>query len=110
VAKENSVDLTGTRLFYYEVYELEFYEDEGLWKPFEPEPSLPTKVIKPSAGQLEGYDIVNFYVGTSAECSPLSCNSLAEEVETNQHCLLSSFIIFFGKCATLIGRRTIQRL
>ena len=39
---------------------------------------------------MEGYDIVTFYARTSAECSPLSCNSLATEVETNRHCLLPS--------------------
>jgi hypothetical protein len=47
-------------------------------EPFTPEP-------------LEGYDVVTFSVGTSAECSPLSCCSLATEVETNEHCLLPSF-------------------
>jgi hypothetical protein len=40
---------------------------------------------------LEGYDIVNFYVHTSPECSPLSCNSVATEVKTNKHCLLPTF-------------------
>jgi hypothetical protein len=90
VAEERSVDLMGTRLFYYEVYELEFDGNEGLWKPFKPEPSFKTQVIIPSTKQLEGYDVVTFFVRTSAECSLLSCNSLAEEVETNQHCLLCS--------------------
>lgn len=90
VAKEHSIDLTGTSLFYYEVYELEFEEDEGLWKPFKPEPSFTTQVIKPHKKYLEGYDVVTFHIKTSAECSPLSCNSLASEVETNQHCLLAS--------------------
>ena len=34
---------------------------------------------------------MTFYVQTSPECSPLSCNSLAAEVETNTRCLLQSF-------------------
>ena len=45
----------------------------------------------PEASVLEGYDVVTFYAQTSPECSPLSCNSLASEVETNSHCLLKSF-------------------
>src|SRR3954469_22200230 len=36
VAKEHSIELTGTKLFYYEVYNLEFHEGNG-WKSFEPE-------------------------------------------------------------------------
>ena len=58
---------------------------------FKPEPSFPTHVVVPIEKVLEGYDVVSFSGSTSAECSPLSCNSLATEVETNQHCLLASF-------------------
>lgn len=85
-----SINLTGTSLFYYEVHELEFDEVGGRWMPFRPEFSFTTQVIEPRRKTLEGYDVVTFSVGTSAECSPLSCNSLAAEVETNQHCLLTS--------------------
>lgn len=46
--------------------------------------------VLPAERALEGYDVVTFSVRTSAECSPLSCNSLAAEVQTNQHCLLAS--------------------
>jgi hypothetical protein len=45
---------------------------------------------EPGAKVLEGYDVVTFSAGTNPECSPLSCNGLAAEVETNQHCLLTS--------------------
>ncbi len=90
VAKEHSLDLTRTSLFYYEVHELEYDENEGLWKPFAPEPSFTTEVIEPRAKNLEGYDVVTFSVRTSPECSPLSCNYIATAVETNSHCLLSS--------------------
>jgi hypothetical protein len=90
VAKEHSLDLTKTSLFYYEVHELEFDDNEGLWKPFAPEPSFTTQIVESKTKRLEGYDVVTFYVRTSPECSPLSCNSLATEVEANQHCLLSS--------------------
>ena len=91
VAIEHSLDLTKTRLFYFEVYELEFDEEENSWRPFTPEPSFTTQVIQPEAKNLEGYDVATFYMRNTPECSPLSCNSLASEVETNQHCLLSSF-------------------
>ena len=85
-----SIDFAGTSLFYYEIYELEFDEKEGQWTPFKPESSFTTQVIEPQSKILEGYDVVTFSARASAECSPLSCNSLAAEVETNQHCLLTS--------------------
>lgn len=90
LAQEHAIDLSGTTLFYYEVHELEFMEDESQWAGFEPEPAFITQVVIPSQKTLEGYDFVSFSVGTNAECSPLSCNHLANEVETNQHCLLNS--------------------
>jgi hypothetical protein len=89
VARDNNIDLADTKLFFYEVYELQF--NSGKWAPFEPEPSFCTDVSVPEAKALEGYDVVTFYVQTSPECSPLSCNSLAAEVETNPRCLLESF-------------------
>ena len=84
-ARENNIDLAETMLFFYEVYELQF--NSGEWTPFEPEPSFGTNVSLPEAKVLEGYDVVTFYVQTSPECSPLSCNSLAAEVETDRCCL-----------------------
>jgi len=89
VAQENSIDLTGTSLFYYEVHELEF--DGKSWHAFGPEPSIPTNVQMPSTKQLEGFDVVTFRNKNAPECSPLSCNHLAEEVVTNSHCLLAQF-------------------
>jgi hypothetical protein len=89
VAAENSIDLTGTALFYYEVYELEFNGE--VWQSFEPEPSFETNVVVPSAKQLEGFDVVNYTARTSPECSPLACNNLAEILPANSHCLFASF-------------------
>jgi len=40
---------------------------------------------------LEGFDVTSFVVHTSPECSPLSCNSLAEKIPTNRHCLFNTF-------------------
>lgn len=89
VAAETRTSLGDARLFYYEVYESEF--DDNHWTPFIPEPSLPTNVLPPADKQLEGFDVVTFWARNSPECSPLSCNSLAEELPTNPHCLLQSF-------------------
>ena len=90
LADENSIDLKGTQLFYYEVYEREFNAGNGQWADFAADASFKTKVLIPEAKLLHGFDVVTFYARTSAECSPLSCNSLATEVATNQHCLLPS--------------------
>src|SRR5882724_9216838 len=89
IGRENSIDLSDTVLFFYEVYERQF--DSGTWTPFGPEPSFRTDVTVPEVKAFEGYDVVNFTNQTSPECSPLSCNGLASEVETNARCLLKSF-------------------
>ena len=62
----------------------------SIWTAFVPESSFGTDVSVPEAKALEGYDVVTFYVQTSPEHSPLSCNSLASEVDTNERCLLHS--------------------
>jgi hypothetical protein len=90
LAQKHSIDLTGTQLFFYEVFEHQFNDQTNQWVEFEPERSFTTQVLLPTSPTLEGYDIVTFSVGTTPECSPLSCNSLASELETNPHCLLTS--------------------
>lgn len=89
IAREHSIPLEGTSLFYYEAYEKEF--DGERWHPYAPEPSFLTQVVPPSQKQLEGFDVVTFSVKTSPECSPLSCCMLAECLHTNAHCLFPSF-------------------
>ena len=89
LARENSIELEGTSLFYYEAYEKEF--DGERWRPFGPEPSLPTNVGPPRQRKLEGFDVVTFYAGNAPECSPLSCNGMAQELSTNSHCLFATF-------------------
>ena len=89
VAEKDGVQLDGTQLFYYEVYEQEF--DGESWQDFEADPSFSTSVVIPETKQLAGFDVVTFYARNSPECSPLSCNSLADELPTNSHCLLDSF-------------------
>ncbi len=89
VARENSIQLEGTFLFYYEVYEMEF--DGQSWRPYQPEPSIPTNVVPAPGKKLEGFDVVTFFAKNAPECSPLSCNALAQEIRTNDHCLLAGF-------------------
>ncbi len=90
LAKENSIHLEGSKLFYYEVYDLEYVDDQTRWRSFQPELSFKTNVTIPTRKVLEGFDVVTFYAGSTPECSPLSCNSLADEIMTNPHCLLPS--------------------
>ena len=47
--------------------------------------------MEPKNSKLEGFDVVSYSVNSSPECSPLSCNSLAESIPTNGHCLINSF-------------------
>lgn len=89
VARENHIHLADTALFFYEVHELQF--NSGEWTSFQPETSFGIDVSVPEAKELEGYDVVTFYLQTSPGCSPLSCNSLAAKIETNARCLLRSF-------------------
>jgi hypothetical protein len=91
IAREHSIDISNTKMFYYEVHELEYNEDEKIWMPFFPELSFETNVRHPETKILEGYDVVAFSFGSTPGCSPLSCNALANEIETNEHCLLPSF-------------------
>jgi hypothetical protein len=89
VAEEHSIELQGTVLFYYEAHEMEF--DGENWRPYAPEPSFRTSIVPPSQKRLQGFDVVTFSCRTMAECSPLSCNYMANELATNEHCLFTSF-------------------
>ena len=90
IATANNIDLAGTTLFYYEVFEEEYDEDTKTWRAFAPDASLPTKVEPPKAARLGGFDVASFWANASAECSPLSCNGLAETLAVNRHCLFAS--------------------
>ena len=96
LARRESIDLAGTTLFFYEVHDQQFVDDSSSWEPVHPEPSLETQVAIPASPTLQGYDVVTFQAGTSPECSPLSCNGMAADVTTNEHCLLPSLDIARG--------------
>jgi len=89
VAQENSIDLQGSKLFYYEAHEVEFTGKE--WRTFFPEKFIPVNISAPIGKKLEGFDVVTFYCGNAPECSPLSCCYLAKELHVNSHCLFDSF-------------------
>ena len=90
LARENRIDLQDLTFFFYEAYEKEFNEEQKEWLSFEPS-AIPTNVIPPTRKEFQGFDVVTFSGGTNPECSPLSCNRLADEIRTNVHCLLRSF-------------------
>lgn len=86
-ATQNKIDLAGSSLFFYEAYESELDGDE--WVPLIPDDKLDAEIVLPSAKELMGFDVVTPIDGPNSH-SPLSCNSIAEEVPTNRHCLFNT--------------------
>jgi hypothetical protein len=78
-------------LLFYELYEKEFDEEQHAWLDFTGEESFGYQVRMPPQKEFLGFDIVTYSMGTSHECSPLSCNWLCQEVQVNQYCLLDDF-------------------
>jgi hypothetical protein len=108
LAQEQSIELIElgeTSLFYYEAYEMEFMGDESIWEEFKPEPSFKTQVVIPARKVLEGYDLVSFSMGNSPECSPLSCNGLANKQSGDQSALS---VGFFRAGTAVINKQPIQ--
>ena len=91
IAAEHSISLEGAKLFYYEAHDEEFDDEHDMWVPYEPESSFVTAVVEPKSKTLEGFDVTCFTLHTTPECSPLSCNSCAETIPTNSHCLFRTF-------------------
>ena len=91
IAAKEGIDLSGTTLFYYEAHDEEFHDPAKLWRKFDPEGSFATNVEEPRSKRCLGYDVVTFFAGAGPECSPLSCNSMANTVPVNAHCLFESF-------------------
>ena len=91
IASENGLSLNGMMSFYYRVHPFQWVSNKRGWELFEPESWFNTEVIEPTASNLEGFDIVTYSAQSSAECSPLSCNGLAQTIHVNDHCLLDTF-------------------
>ena len=91
IADAEKLDLSCFKLFYYEVHEQQYDDELKAWQPFDAEASFATDVRAPSRKVLEGFDVVSFYALSAPECSPLSCNHLADSIPVNAHCLLVTF-------------------
>jgi hypothetical protein len=87
-AQSASIDLQEATLFYYEVHPLEL--DGKCWLPLEPDVSAENRVEQPTNKVLQGFDVVTLCDGPNSH-SPLSCNSIAQDVATDSHCLLETF-------------------
>jgi hypothetical protein len=90
IATKEGIDLSQAMLFYYDIHDEEFDDRTGLWRKFSPEPSFGTNVQEPRSPRCLGYDVATFWANAGPECSPLSCNSLAETLPVNAHCLFAS--------------------
>jgi hypothetical protein len=90
LASALSMNIAPCRFFYYEMFELQWHEETAGWEPFQSDKAFESAVVVPADKQLEGYDIVTFQAHTSPECSPLSCNGLAQNTATNRHCLIDT--------------------
>lgn len=97
LATDAGVDLSDATLFYYAAYEREMESDgwtfdAANWRPRSAAQSAAVvddvQVPNADTTALLGYDVAVF--GDFLEHSPLSCNSIAERLPVNVHCLLPS--------------------
>ncbi|MFD2177705.1 hypothetical protein [Veronia pacifica] len=92
LAIKNDIDLREMTLFYYTAYEYQWDEFERRWEKYQPESSFDINVKIPKETISHGFDIVTFLNQNDAECSPLSCNHLAQDTAVTEHCLLANFL------------------
>ncbi|MDA2893357.1 hypothetical protein PDG61_20755 [Mycolicibacterium sp. BiH015] len=57
------------------------------WSPADEWPGLPANPDLSAYAPI-GYDVVNTGFDGWFDCSPLSCNSVADELAVNEHCLV----------------------
>ena len=71
-------------LYAYQMFPVIF--KDGQQQPFE----IPPLQVQPLPESFErvGYDAVSRTYGTNFECSPLSCNHMAEHIAVNRYCLV----------------------
>jgi hypothetical protein len=72
-------------LYAYKMFPVQFAE--GQQRPFE-FPPLQVAPLPPSFERL-GFDIVSRSYGNAFECSPLSCNHMAEHIAVTHQCLVA---------------------
>lgn len=97
VADEAEVSLKDCKMLYFEAYEFQWNATYKSWCAFKPDESNLTQVLIPEKKVLVGFDVVTYWGGSQAECSPLSCNSLASEIPVNAHCLIESLEVAKNK-------------
>ena len=83
-----NISTDNLKLFFYYAYEEQYDEVSKTWSPYPFEPSFSTNIKIPSSSTFEGYDITSSSTGQFNECSPLSCNGLADEIPVNLNCLI----------------------
>lgn len=91
IAEKQGILLNEMKLFFYRGYEYQWDDEELAWITYEPEGTFGLDVQEPAEAHVEGYDVVSFSCQNSAECSPLSCNHMAQEMNVNPHCLFDTF-------------------
>jgi hypothetical protein len=89
---------TGFRLFAYRLLPIRYLHERA--EPFE----IAESVVEPLTDGFVslGFDVVNKTLTPFFECSPLSCNGMADEVPVNRFCLLPTLdkaISFAQRCA-----------
>ncbi len=87
------------QMFAYLLFPVEF--DKGQQKAF----AIPPLAVQPLHARYRrlGYDVVSRSMGSSFECSPLSCNYAARQVKVNEYCLLDDAAEAF-RLAVLFSR------
>jgi hypothetical protein len=98
LVSECQADVSSATLFFYEAYECELESDGWTfnpenWRPWTAAQSAGVRdeVLYPPPGVTGflGYDVVVFC--DYLEHSPLSCNSIAQTLSVNEHCLFNTF-------------------
>lgn len=71
-------------LYAYQMFPVEFVREQQ--RQF----AIPPLRVQPMPESFErlGYDAVSRSSGNSFDCSPLSCNHMAEQIPVNRHCLV----------------------
>lgn len=87
--QELGANFDETLLLYFEVYEEAYDEQARTWNPV-PLPEEAVNVSPPIHARLLGFDVTSFSMSSTAECSGLSCNGIASEVEVNAHGLFAT--------------------
>ncbi|BDC48463.1 hypothetical protein F183_A07790 [Bryobacterales bacterium F-183] len=94
-------DAADFRLFAYSLL-LAYFDPEGS-HPIELAPGEPPAEPLDASFCTIGFDVVSRSISSYFECSPLSCNGMANEVaEINEHCLLATqeaAVAFAHRCA-----------